>query len=84
MSPSIHFCTVTNALDRIIVSGDFILSDLSLPIIRHARSCSALDLLIKVCHNLGPLASEVGWPVPFLTACSSSELLANRCCVGSE
>ena len=50
--PSIHFRTVTNALDRIIVSGDFILSDLSLPIIRHARSCSALDLLIKVCALL--------------------------------
>ena len=45
MSLSIHFRTVTNALDRIIVSGDFILSDLSLPIIRHARSCSALDLM---------------------------------------
>ena len=48
VSSSIHFRTVTNALDQIIVSGKFILSDLLLPIIRHARSCRALDLLIKV------------------------------------
>ena len=52
MSSSIHFRTVTNALARIIVSIDLIFSDLSLPIIRNARSFRALDLLINICALL--------------------------------
>ena len=49
MSPSMHFRTVSNALVRKIDSGELMLSDLRLPIIRHARSCRVLGLLINVC-----------------------------------
>ena len=52
MSTSIQFRTVINVLDRIIDSGDLVLSDLWLPSIRHARWCIELDLLINICALL--------------------------------